>query len=158
VVVAVGVAAGLLVAGLLQTGIAREPAPTADVAGAPARTPVLDVLHRWDGARSRAWAAGDARALRRLYVEGSAAGRADARLLERYRGRGFTVRGLTMQILAVRVLDRGPHLLRLRVTDRLARGVAVAGGRRVRLPADAVSTRALVLRRARGGWQMASVS
>ena len=158
VLVAAGVAGGVLAAGLLQTGIAREPSPTAGVVVAtPAHTPALDVLHRWDDARTRAWAGGDARVLRRLYVEGSAAGRADARLLERYRGRGFTVRGLTMQVLAVRVLGHGPDVLRLRVTDRLAGGVAVAGHRRVRLPGDGVSTRTLVLCRAGGTWRMASV-
>lgn len=153
-VVALSVVVAMLVVGLLPTRLRPEPPVTV---AAPAHTVALDVLHRWDAARSRAWATGDGLALRRLYVEGSAAGRADIRLLHRYRARGFQVHGLTMQLLAVRVLKRAPGALSLRVTDRLAGGVAVADGRRVRLPGDGVSTRTLVLRRTTGGWRMASV-
>ena len=64
----------------------------------------LEVLHAWDTRRARAWAEADADALRALYVRGSAAGRADVRLLRAYAARGLVVRRLVTQVFAVRVL------------------------------------------------------
>ena len=156
-VLVLGVVGALAAVGLLQAGIGREPAPTAIPASAPARSQVLDVLHGWDDARSRAWATGDVAALRRLYVAGSAAGRADARLLRRYLARGLVVRRLRMQVFAVHVMRRDDGILRVRVTDRLAGGVAVAGRQRLRLPVDRPTARTVVLRRVAGEWRVASV-
>ena len=154
-VVALGVVAGLAAVGLLQTGIGHEPAPAP--MAAPARSAALDVLHGWDDARSRAWATGDVAALRRLYVAGSAAGRADVRLLRRYLARGLVVRDMGVQVFAVRVLRHQPDRIRLVVTDRLTGGVAVRDGRRTRLPQDRPTTRTIALRRVAGDWRVQSV-
>ena len=89
-------------------------------------------------------------ALRRLYVAGSAAGRADVRLLRRYLARGLVVRQLRMQVFAFHVIRRDAGILRVRVTDRVAGGVAVAGRHRLRLPVDRPTTRTIVLRRVAG--------
>ena len=156
-VLVLGVVGALAAVGLLQTTIGHEPTPTASAASAPARSPALDVLHGWDDARSHAWATGDVAALRRLYVAGSAAGRADARLLRRYLARGLVVRQLRMQVFAVRVMRRDEGILRMRVTDRVAGGVAVSGRQRVRLPVDRATARTVVLRRVAGEWRVASV-
>jgi hypothetical protein len=156
-VLVLGVVGALAAVGLLQAGVGREPAPTAAPASAQARSPALDVLHGWDDARSHAWATGDAAALRRLYVAGSAAGRADVRLLRRYLARGLVVRQLRMQVFAVRVLRRDDGFLSLRVTDRVAGGVAVTGRQRLRLPVDRPTARTVVLRRVAGEWRVASV-
>ena len=156
-VLVLGVVGALAAVGLLQAGIGHEPPPTAVPASAPARSPVLDVLHGWDGARSRAWATGDVAALRRLYVAGSAAGRADIRLLRRYLARGLVVRRLRMQVFSVQVMQRADGILRFRVTDRVAGGVAVAGRQRLRLPVDRPTARTVVLRRVAGEWRVASV-
>ena len=153
VVLVLAVVGALATVGLLQARIGHEPAPTS----APARSQVLDVLHGWDEARSRAWAAGDVAALRRLYVAGSVAGRTDVRLLRRYLARGLVVRHLRMQLFAVHLLQRAGGTLRVRVTDRVAGGVAVAAGRRLRLPGDTASTRTIVLRRVSGDWRVAAV-
>lgn len=113
-----------------------------------------DVLRAWDAARARAWAVGDVAALRDLYVD--RAGVADVRLLRRYADRGLRVEGLTTQLLAVTVLEHAPGRWRLRVTDRLAGGVAVRDGRRVRLPRDEPDTHVVVLTREEGGrWRVA---
>ena len=156
-VLVLGVVGALAAVGLLQAGLGHEPTPTAALATAPAGSPALDVLHGWDAARSHAWATGDAAALRRLYVAGSAAGRADVRLLRRYLARGLVVRHLRMQVFAVRVMRRDDGILRMRVTDRVAGGVAVAGRHRLRLPVDRPTTHTIVLRRVAGAWRVASV-
>jgi hypothetical protein len=156
-VLVLGVVGALAAVGLLQAGLGHEPRPTAAPATAPARSPALRVLHSWDDARSGAWATGDAAALRRLYVGGSAAGRADVRLLRRYLARGLVVRHLRMQVFAVRVMRRADGILRMRVTDRVAGGVAVTGRHRLRLPVDRPTTHNIVLRRVAGEWRVASV-
>ncbi len=133
----------------------RESPP---VAFSAAELPASDVLRDWDRARSRAFAAGDAAALRRLYVPGSAAGTADVRLLRGYRRRGLRVEGMRMQLLGVTVRAATSGVLRLRVTDRLVGAVAVGNGVREPLPRDRASTRLLVLRRGGDGrWRVASV-
>jgi len=160
-VLVLGVVGALVSVGLVQAGIGHEPAPTAAPASAPASAPArsqaLDVLHGWDDARSDAWATGDVGALRRLYVAGSAAGRADVRLLRRYLARGLVVRQLRMQVFAFHVVRRDAGILRVRVTDRVAGGVAVAGRHRLRLPVDRPTTRTIALRRVAGAWRVASV-
>lgn len=131
------------------------PAPPAAVSAA--RFPASDVLHAWDRARSRAFAAGDVAALRRLYVPGSAAGTSDVRLLRRYLRRGLRVEGMRMQLLAVTVLARSATTLRVRVTDRLVGAAAAGHGVREPLPHDRASTRVVALRHDGGRWRVAWV-
>ncbi|HET8717320.1 MAG TPA: hypothetical protein VFM50_06165 [Nocardioidaceae bacterium] len=116
------------------------------------------VLHAWDRARAEAYADGDVPALRRLYVPGTTAGARDAHLLRSYLRRGLRVTGLRTQLLELRVLERTRHRLRLRVTDRVARAVAVGphGGRTV-LPRDRASTNEITLVRRRHAWRVAEV-
>ena len=173
-VVAAALALTVALAGALWWAGSREPSagpppsvpsPSAFAAGAlvataPTRSvPAVDVLHRWDLARARAYAAGDVAGLRALYVSGSSAGTTDARLLRSYETRGLRVQGMRMQLLAVQVLAHSPHRWRLRVTDRLTGAVAVGGGVRQPLPRDRASTRVVTLRRTsrRAPWQVASV-
>lgn len=134
---------------------ARPPTQRGPALAAP---PALRVLHRWDGRRSRAYATGSIASLRDLYVAGCRAGAVDVRLLGEYAARGYRVRGMRMQVLAVDVLAHERGRWRLRVTDRLDRAVAVGNGVRAVLPRDQPSTRVLELARgADGDWRMASV-
>jgi hypothetical protein len=131
----------------------------AAVAARPAGVtrPAVEVLRGWDEARAAAYASGSVRALRELYV--GAAGAGDVRLLRSYLRRGYRVEGMRMQLLAVEVLGHGPGTWRLRVTDRLAGGVAVGNGERLTLPRDRASTRTVrLVRDGSGRWQVASVS
>ncbi|HEX6248204.1 MAG TPA: hypothetical protein VFZ64_10065 [Nocardioidaceae bacterium] len=121
--------------------------------------PAAVVLRGWDDARARAFADGDPGALRRLYVAGSRAGRADVRVLRGYLRRGLRVEGLRMQVLALDVVEEASGRLRLRVTDRLSGGVVVGRGGSLALPLDEASTRVVELVRTRSGrWQVSSVS
>lgn len=124
-----------------------------------AHFPASDVLRRWDRARARAFAEGDVDALRRLYVDGSAAGTADVRLLRSYLRRGLRVEDMRMQLLRVEVVHEDRARLLLRVTDRLAGAVAVDEATRIPLPQDAASTRVVELRRPRPDvlWRVAVV-
>ena len=116
------------------------------------------VLREWDARRAAAWASGSLRGLRGLYVDGSPAGRADARMLASYVDRGLVVRGLRTQVLALRVLGSSAGRLRLRVTDRLVGGEAVTrDGREVRLPVDRATVREVEMRRVAGEWRVLSV-
>ena len=132
----------------------------AEEAAAPARSmPAVDVLHDWDRARARAYAAGDVAGLRTLYVPGSSAGTADVAILASYTRRGLRVERMRMQLLALEVLGHAPGWWRLRVTDRLHGAVAVdSSGARLRLPRDQASTRVITLRRTRGSWRVVAVS
>ena len=148
----------VLVAGLVRAGQGATP-PSATARAVAADDPAVDVLHAWDERRRGAYASGSTRALGDLYVRGSEAGRHDVQLLSSYHSRGFVVHGVRMQVLEVRVLDSSADRWRLRVTDRLAGGVAVRRGERVPLPRDAASTRVLTLvRGADGRWRVAEVS
>ncbi|HET6624933.1 MAG TPA: hypothetical protein VFG63_00955 [Nocardioidaceae bacterium] len=133
--------------------------PFAVPVDAPARSrPAVAVLHAWDGARADAYAAGDVAGLRSLYVDGSAAGTSDVRMLRGYLARGLRVTGMRMQLLAVEVLARAPRRWRLRVTDRLDGAVAVdAAGARTVLPRDRATTRELTLVQRAGSWKVAAV-
>jgi hypothetical protein len=133
-----------------STGEAPHPRSVSEPTGsAPAR-----ILAAWDEARAAAWAAGDADALRRMYVAGSRTGAADVRLLRDYRDRGLSVAGLTTQVLAMDVVSETPSRLVLVVTDRVVGGRAVGGSTPVALPADRASTRRVVLRREGGRWRV----
>lgn len=116
------------------------------------------LLRAWDVRRARAWAHGDRAALARLYVPGSSAGRHDLAMLRAWSERGLRVRGMQMQLLAVRVRARTADRLVLDVTDRLARAVAVGPQGRADLPGDSASTRTVVLRRLAGEWRVARVT
>lgn len=124
---------------------------------AAARTGPAAVLAEWDARRARAWARGDPRALRDLYVTGSGAGAADVRLLRRYARRGLRVTGLQTQVLDLRVTTQRPDRLDLLVTDRLVGGVAVGSGTEVPLPRDLPSRRRVVLVRVDGEWLVSRV-
>ncbi|MDF1605492.1 hypothetical protein [Nocardioides sp. YIM 152315] len=121
-------------------------------------TAAATVLHAWDERRAEAWAAGDVAALRSLYAPGSAAGRADARMLHEWLARGLRVEGMQMQLLRVDVRRGGDRRLVVLVADRLVGPVAVGPGVRVPLPRDEVSTRRLVLVRAARRWRVAQAS
>jgi hypothetical protein len=165
VVVVAGVVCGLVLAGLLRWAddapgpAAQAPPPSAPVA--PTRPApegqAREVLRTWDAARAAAWRRGDTGALAALYTPGSAAGERDVAMLRAWNQRGRRVTAMTTQVLDVRVLEREPGRLVLRVTDRLVR---VETGDVV-LPTDRPSTHHLALRRdpgdPRGGWRVAWV-
>jgi hypothetical protein len=164
------VAATALVVGVavLVVPVDAEPRPSTQApAHAPARTQARTearteaaaaaLLRHWDLRRAGAWAAGDPGALRDLYTARSATGRADRAMLRSWRRRGFRVEGLRMQLLAVHVRVWSGDLVVLRVTDRVAGGLAVGRGARVRLPRDAASTRTITLRRVASRWRVSSV-
>lgn len=139
-------------------GVVVAAAPSSHSEGTPARLPAAAVLHSWDRRRAEAWAAGDVQALADLYVHRSAAGQADVALLRSYLRRGFKVRGLRMQVFALRVLSHSRRRVRLRVTDRLERAVAVRAGSAVPLPGGRASTRVVALvRGVDGRWRVAAV-
>lgn len=155
---------------LLAVGIAwpQGDEPAAEPAGDPAgeragaatavgadRVEPLAVLSAWDRARADAWRRGDEAALARLYVAGSAAGRADRALLAAYAERGLRVTGLLVQRAAVEVIASTYGRIELVVTDRLVGATAVGPRGRVLLPRDGWSRHRIVLRSTEGGWRVA---
>ena len=145
------VLSSVVTATVVLLGLAAQPdAPPRPVSATVATRDPLAVLRAWDGRRARAWARGDLRALRGLYVRGSTVGRRDVAMLTAWTGRGLRVRGMRMQLLAERRVE-------VVVTDRLAHAVAVGRGTRLPLPRDAASTRTVVLRRLAGEWRVAVV-
>lgn len=115
------------------------------------------VLMAWDQRRAEAWAAQDPRAVRALYAPGSTAGRADARLLRRWREAGWRVEALTTQLISVRVRDATSRRLELRLVDRLAGGRLVSGaGVERALPGTPPRARTLVLERRQGSWRVSA--
>ena len=118
----------------------------------------LAVLHDWDAHRARAWAQADPGALRALYARGSAAGRADVRLLGAYHARGLVVRRLVTQVFAVRVLTSDATSLRLRVFDRVAGGEVLEHGDVVPLRSSRPVTRTITFRLVTGTWRVSGVS
>lgn len=161
-----GVAAVLLVGVALHGGSSTprppERAPVAVVA--PEAGPVsvtravssLAILRDWDRSRAAAWADGDARALARLYVDGSGAGARDVAMLRAWRDRGLRVEGMSMQVLAVELRTRTARRVVLVVTDRLVGAQAVGRGDRRALPRDDPTTRRLVFRQVGGRWLLES--
>jgi hypothetical protein len=134
-----------------------ERAPADRGVPASAASPVTEgpvaVLREWDRRRAAAWAAGDVRRLRSLYVPGSTAANRDAARLQGWLDRGRRVR-METQVLRARVVHERPGALTLAVTDRVARAVTDDG---TLLPADAPSTWQVALRRIGGAWVVASV-
>ncbi len=148
--------------------LAREPAPRAVTVpreettrpaapGGATGVEALTVLREWDRRRARAWARGDAGALRGLYVPGAVAGSRDVAMLRAWSARGLRVRDMRRQVLAGRVVRHRRDRLALAVTDRLARAVAVGNGVHRALPRAAPSTRTVELVRQRGTWRVAAV-
>ncbi len=148
----VGAAVALVTPVASGPGVAAGTRPTGSTTAR-----ALAVLHDWDASRAGAWSAGDTAALRALYTRGSAAGRADVRLLERYRGRGLHVHGLATQVLCLAVLGVGAGRLRVRVVDRLAGGTACGHGQCVPLPRDRATQRTVTLRRVDDHWLVTDV-
>ena len=132
-------------------------ATAADRQVTPAVDEAAELLRDWDARRAAAYASADVAALRRLYADGSVAGRRDVAVLRSYRARGLRVVGLTTQVLTVRSEHRAKGEVVLLVTDRLAGAVAVGPGRRVRLPAGVARTRRVTLVDEGRGWVVAQV-
>ncbi len=150
-----------LVAVLVGVAVVRDRPPVAGprpvVAPVSAVVPAIEMLHRWDVRRSRAWADGDVRALRRLYTPGSQTGRRDAAALTAYVDRGLRVTGLRMQLLAVEQRSSAADAMVLLVTDRMTRAMARGRGGHVALPRDEPSSWQVSLRRLAGEWRVAEV-
>lgn len=131
-----------------RAGTGREPGGVASAAA---------VLAEWDAARSRAWAAGDPEALRRLYADGSRAGAVDVERLRAWVDRGLTVRDLQTQVLSLRVRHQDDARLDVVVTDRMVGGVAVGEGRAQPLPRDRPTTRRITMQRVDDRWVVVEV-
>ncbi len=115
---------------------------------------VVRLLRSWDRRRARAYARGDPTALEALYVAGSRTGTADVAVLRGYVERDLRVTGMSTQLLAADVVDRGGRRLTVLVTDVLTTAVATSGDRRWALPHDRPSTRRVVLVRVDGTWRV----
>ena len=170
VVATVTVAAGLGRALGVGPSEGGDPAPRPAAAQSPVRPTwagghaarstsveerAVGVLGAWDAARSSAYARGSVQDLRRLYVDG--AGGSDVLLLRDYLDRGLRVEQMQVQVLALEVLRHPPGEWRLRVTDRLSRGVAVGSSTRTVLPRDEATTRMVRLVRSGATWRVAAV-
>lgn len=154
-----GVSALLWVAVLVVTtepAAHTQPEPRAAVTG-DAVAPALAALRAWDAGRARAWASADLAALEGLYTDGSVAGARDVAMLRRWRDRGLRVEGMQTQVVAARVAARSADRVVVVVTDRLAGAVATGRGRRVPLPGDRLTTRAVTLHLVDRVWRVDSV-
>ena len=117
----------------------------------PAAVRAVRVVEEWDAARAAAWRAGDAHALRSLYVPGGGVGRRDEELLRAYCARGLRVSLRTRtDRLAVLVARPG------RVVVRRHTGVdaVVRLAERARVVPTGWSWRRLELVRAAGTWRL----
>ncbi|MDP3894064.1 hypothetical protein [Nocardioides sp.] len=121
-------------------------------------TSPVRILTAWDERRASAWAAGDLRGLRDLYVAGSGPAREDVRRLKAYLDRDLRVEDLRMQVLALSVVQRDERSMVLEVTERLAGGSAVGPVGRRSLPAGQTTTRTVRLVLHRGTWLVDEVS
>jgi len=157
VLVTVGATAGALIVVQAPAHVVRREARPPMTAAVRPVARALGVLRVWDHRRAGAWAAGDATALKALYLPGSRTGRRDLAMLGAYERRHLRVTGMRRQVLAVRVRWNGPRELTLVVTDRLAE--ARVTGRRTRsvLPRSRPTTRRIVLRHTSTGWCVAEV-
>jgi len=140
-----------------ESGASAPPSASVPVVGAHDAEPAAIRDYRaWQRRREAAWAAGDPARLRALYVDSRVA-RADVRLLRAWLARGVTGLELTHQLLAYEVLTEERDRIRVRVTQRLARAVAVSAGLDRTLPRDAAQTQEVVLRRVDEEWLVARV-
>ena len=160
-VLALGVTCGLIgvaVSSAKHPDVERTRAATAEHSTGPGQPRALAVLRAWDERRAQAWAAGDTAALGGLYVDDSAAGAADVRLLQHYVRRGVVVPELRMQVLQASVLVDRPRRVVVRVIERLASREVRVGAHVVRLPLDSADVHVVDLRRVRHTWRVAAVS
>jgi hypothetical protein len=160
--VVVALVLAVVVVAVTPLQLTRRHDPVAAPVPAPGPGPqaaALRVLHGWDAERADAWARGSLQRLAALYLPGSGAGRADVRLLGRYRARGYVVAGMRTQVLALDVLEHRPGRWTVRVTDRLAAAVAIREGAAPQvLPRDRSSRRVVTLLSAGDGrWRVGSV-
>jgi hypothetical protein len=139
--------------------VTKGPPPTA--AAVPRLTTPDDwrrILERLDDRRGRAWQAGRPAALRRVYTPSSPTLRADSAMLAAYQDRGLQPRGVRLEFTAVQLVNRGPAMVVLAATDRLApMRVRTAAGVVARLPSDQPTAHLIVLRRVDGRWKIAAV-
>ena len=161
-VIAVLVVVALGSVGVTVVGLHRDPEPltAADPPPAVGLRPEIgaaEVLASWDAERAAAWASGDVRRLRSLYTPGSVAGRRDAGMLRRWLQRGFVVRDLRTQVLALSEVSHSGDRWVLTVTDRVAGGVADARETHAHLPADMPTTRTVTMRRFGETWLVSAV-
>jgi len=161
--IAVLVVVALTSVAVTAVGLRRDPVP--QVARASDPPPVTEprpeveaasVLAAWDAGRAAAWAAGDVRRLRSLYMPGSVAGERDVAMLRRWVDRGLVVDGLRTQVLSLREVRRSADRWVLAVTDRIVGGVAI-GSSPLRLPTGAPRTRTVVLRKVGDRWLVSAV-
>jgi hypothetical protein len=131
---------------------------TPDAVPARAETEALGILRAWDVRRARAWAAGDVRALDRLYTPGSKTGAVDLAMLRSYVRRGLVVEGMDTQVLAADVRVSDAKHLTLVVTDRLATATAVGAGTSQRLPRDRASNHTVELLKTGDAWLVDEVT
>jgi hypothetical protein len=93
-----------------------------------------------------------------VYTPQSRALSLDRSQIRRYHRRGLHVNGVHLDFGRVVVLHREPHLVRLRVVDRLSPMTALTrSGSPRSLPRDRPSRHLLVLRRTAVGWRIARV-
>jgi hypothetical protein len=117
----------------------------------------IAILGRLDRRRELAYALGEPRRLRSVYVADSAVLRHDVAMLRAYRERGVSLTGVRLRVLDADLMGRDGPYVRLRVVDRLQRPTAHTGHGSIRLPRDAPTDRVIVLRDLADGWRIAAV-
>jgi len=115
------------------------------------------VLTRLDRRRALAYASADPRSLRSVYAPASTVLRRDRAMLRAYSERAISLSGVRLDLLAVHLIDRGSHRVRLRVVDQLRRPIAHAPEATMRLPQDQPTRWLIGLRRNADGWRIATV-
>lgn len=116
---------------------------------------LLTRLDRW---RTAAWREGDADLLTHVYMASSDVLNADRRMLDRYRDRGLTVRGVRLIFGQVAVVERTRQRVVLDVIDQLdSMRAAEKAGSTFPLPRDQPSRHRIALRRGSTGWLIAAV-
>jgi hypothetical protein len=135
----------------------KWPASTPTSAAGPAHW--VHEFRRLDALRETAWRAGSPAGLRAVYVQGSGAHRIDEMWLSSYARRGLVVRGISVDLLSLRVVARSAGRVWLEVLDRLGPAVAVDGhGHERALPRDEPTRHRIELRRVDGDWRIAKIT
>lgn len=140
------------------------PVPPGEVRERRATVDALQLLHRWDRQRERAWEQGDAALLASLYTPRSGAGRRDVALLERYVARDWAVTGVAPRVHGAELRLRRADRVRLAVTEtypalrvRAPRVPGPGAGGPRREAADP-HTRVVTLVRAADAWRVERVT
>jgi hypothetical protein len=149
------------------TTVARPARALGDVddrGGRPAPTRVASIDPKWvailgqlDRRRELAYALGDPRRLRSVYVADSPVLRHDVAMLRAYRTRGVSLTGVRLRVIDADLMGRDGRYVRLRVVDRLERPTAHTEHGSIRLPRDEATARVIVLRDIAVGWRIAAV-